>query len=332
MARGAHVISLGGAQVNKLRRLPLILRGVTTVVGEGKRRPFDVLHALWGGESGFVTLVAARALNVPTVVSLLGGELVAIPDIDYGGRRGRLNGWLTSFSIKRADRVTVGSKTMRQLAKPYVAARRLTVVPLGIDVRMFRPADSGAENAPWDKECLNLLHVASLVPVKDQDCLLEAFAKVAASESHAHLHIVGEGPRGRELKQLVERRELRERVSFHGQVAHHDLPTYYRAADLVVLSSRFESQGMVILEAAACGCPSVGTAVGVLPDLGDAAVIVPVGDARALASATTELLREKARRRAVAQTALARVRRNYSVEQAAATFESMYKGLCTPIE
>jgi glycosyltransferase involved in cell wall biosynthesis len=107
---------------------------------------------------------------------------------------------------------------------------------------------------------------------------------------------VGDGPLRPELEALAGRLGVFSYVTLHGAVAHDRLPAYYRAADVAVLSSRFESQSMVALEAAACGRATVGTAVGVLPELVGEGLTVRIGDQHALAAAVVALACDKTRR------------------------------------
>ncbi len=104
------------------------------------RRTFDVLHGLWADEPGFLAVSAGRLLGVPAVVSLLGGELVALPEIGYGGQLSRSNRWLTGQALRHAHAVTTGSELLREIAAPCVGRGRLAVQPLGVDTHLFCPA------------------------------------------------------------------------------------------------------------------------------------------------------------------------------------------------
>lgn len=134
---GATVHALGGATAGGLRRLPLLARALAAIARQHRRAPFDVLHGLWADEPGFLAVLAGRLLGAPTVVSLLGGELVGFADIDYGGQLSRVNRWLTGQALRRAQRVTVGSATLHALAAGLVNADRLATLPLGVDTALF---------------------------------------------------------------------------------------------------------------------------------------------------------------------------------------------------
>ncbi|OFV80083.1 MAG: hypothetical protein A2Y78_14890 [Acidobacteria bacterium RBG_13_68_16] len=326
VAFSARVHALGAAQDGAFGRLALLARAFACVRRENARAAFDLVHGLWADEAGFLATAAARALGMPAVVSLVGGELVGLPSLGYGTALSIAGRTLVRRALRHADVVTVGSREMERLASPHVPAGRLSRLPLGVDTNLFHPSDGGGTamhlaGAPC------ILHVASLVPVKDQETLLRALARVAAATPAAHLHMVGDGPLRRDLERLAERLGVEPHLTFHGAVAHDRLPAYYRACDLAVLSSRFESQSMVALEAAACGRATVGTAVGVLPELFGERLTVRVGDDEGLAEAVLALARNPARRTALGEASRAAVESRYTLSSSVRQLTRLYTRL-----
>ncbi len=332
---GATVHAFGWGTRGGLNRLRLVQAAVAAIRREHRRQPFDLLHGLWADEPGFVATAASRLFGQPAVVSILGGELVGFPDISYGGQLSRSNRLLTNQALRRASAVTVGSSTLRQIAAARVPDARLRILPLGVNTTVFTPANAAAAETPYadgntphaprPTPYFNLLHVAALSPVKDQATLLDALAIVANAHPEVHLHIAGIGPLQAALEAQAAALGIASQVTFHGEVAHERLPVFYRAADLFVLSSRYESQSLVALEAAACGCPVVGTAVGVLPELLDAAQVVPVGDAGALAAAIDGLIRDPSRRNRAARASRDRVLDRFALAQTMTDLELLYQ-------
>ncbi|MCS7311671.1 MAG: hypothetical protein NZ742_01965 [Acidobacteria bacterium] len=90
----------------------------------------DVFYALWADEPGFLAVPVGRRLGTPTVVSVMGGELVALPDIRYGGQLSRVSRWLVRVALRDATRVTVGSQTVYRQAEAWVPPERLLRLPL----------------------------------------------------------------------------------------------------------------------------------------------------------------------------------------------------------
>jgi glycosyltransferase involved in cell wall biosynthesis len=281
---GAEVIALGGAVRRGASTVNLWRQALALVGVEHRGRPFDVLHAFWATESGLLASLAGRLLGIPTLVSLAGGELVALHDIGYGDQRLAWERVKVRASLRLSSAVTVGSRTLLSLASQHVSAHRLHRAPLGVDTTLFSPQDhSRGEN--------RVVHVGTLTRVKDQATLLRAFAHLRRERSEhgcATLDIVGDGPLRRDLERLADQLGLGRAVRFCGDVDHASLPAVYRSAGAFALSSRHEAQSMVALEAAACGVPIAGTRVGVVPEL--TASVVPVGDHAALTGCLASVL------------------------------------------
>lgn len=270
----------------------MVACGIRAAGAEG---PPDVVHGLWASVSGLVAVLAARRHRVPSLVHVAGGELVAFPDIAYGGALGRGGRLIGRAALRGADRVTVATDWMADHVR--AAGHRVdAVVPLGVDTARFRPA-AGAEGAPPGSAAL--VHVGSLNGVKDQATLLRAFARVRAARPDATLDVVGVDTLGGAHARLAALLGVADAVRFAGFVPSDELPDRLRAARLHVLSSRHDAGPVAVLEAAACGLPTVGTAVGHVADLAAAtppgAVAVPVGDAAGLADAVLALLDDPAR-------------------------------------
>jgi glycosyltransferase involved in cell wall biosynthesis len=275
---GAETVALGGASRRGLGTLALWRSALRLLRAEHARRPFDVLHAFWATESGLLAAIAGRVLGVPSLISLAGGELVALRDIDYGDQRIAWERVKIAASLRLARGLSAGSRQMTALAQRQISGRQVHLAPLGVDLSLFNP---GGTRRPITDGVSRIVHVGALTRVKDQANLLRAFSLVRRELPAARLDVCGDGPLAGELQRLSDSLGLDGSVSFRGELDHAQLPTAYRAASAFVLSSRHEAQSMVALEAAACGVPLVGTRVGVMPELTRS--VVPVGDYVSLA-------------------------------------------------
>jgi D-inositol-3-phosphate glycosyltransferase len=199
---------------------------------------------------------------------------------------------------------------------------RVSVIPCGVDVELFRPGEMAAARARLGLDGGRvLLFVGRLTPIKGLETLLRALARLDGREAGGpapRLLVVGgdrderlDGERGR-LRRLATDLGLRGQVEFRGPQPQDVLPDYYRAADLCLIPSRHESFGMVALEAMACGVPVVASRVGGLAVTvrdGVTGVLVPEGDPVALGAAAAALLGDEPRRRALGRGATAWARR-----------------------
>lgn len=251
-------------------------RGCTTLVCGSDASDHPEAYLAHGAD---VVLIGEGEQTLHALVDCLGRhappDLAKIAGIAFAPRA-------ADGIVRTLPRPVMRESTLRELAATCAPSDRIRVVPLGVDTTRFRPeAATNGHTALTGAPAL--LTVASLSAVKDQVTLLDAFALAIDRLPRAHLHVVGEGSARHALDRRVERLRLRTRVTFHGAVSHDQLSAYYRAADVCVLSSRFESQGMVVLEAAACGRRTIGTRVGVLPEITGAAATVPTQDPPALA-------------------------------------------------
>jgi len=300
--------------------ISVLERGIRVIAKECGRKRFDVLHGLWAAESGLLAALAGRLLRVPTVVTAMCGELVALPEIRYGAQLSWKGRMLVGSTLRLASAITSESEYARRLVRRFRPDAHL--IPFGVDSQRFAPAGDLPGGPPW-----RLLHVASLNRVKDQTTLLRAFALIHRAEPETHLDIVGEDTMHGEMQQLALSLMPMEAVRFHGFECSDRVAERMRGSHLLLHSSLSEAAPVVFLEAAACGLPTVGTAVGMIADAApEAAVAVPVGDHESLANATIALLRDENTRLRLRNQALVYAHRrdaNCTTEQ----FEALYRGL-----
>lgn len=315
---------LRGAWVHNIGTGPRAARLLAAIVAEHRRGPFAVLHAVWAWP-GMVAGVAGRALGVPVLTHLTGGDLIGVRRIDYGMLRRWQGHVVLALAVRLADRLTVPSDAMRDAARALgIETARLTY-GVALDEWPIRPPTVRDPLRP-----IRLLHVASLNRVKDQPTLLAAAARLMRRGVPFHLDIVGEDTLGGEMQRLARARGLAGHITFHGFLPHRALRPLMERSDLLVHSSVHEADPIVLLEAAVAGVPAVGTAVGHFAEWApDAAAAVPVGDDRALAQVIMDLARDEPRRMAIARRAQERARARdaeYTVQE----IERLYAAIARP--
>jgi len=212
--------------------------------------------------------------------------------------------------MAEADRLIVATRAEEaQMQWLYHAdTSRLTVIPPGVDVRMFypRPMDEAKRQIGVDPDKIMLLFVGRIEPLKGVETLLRAVAilreRGVCQCDELVLSIIGgdsaENPmvRNAEMERLKLLREalgIADLVTFLGKQDQDALPDYYAAADVVIMPSHYESFGMVALEAMACGTPVIASEVGGLAFLikdGETGFHVPDRDPDALAGRICEII------------------------------------------
>ena len=315
---GAPVINVPVGRHSKAD-IARVLASVPGVAGRHGRP--DVVHGLWANLPGLAAVAAAKRWRVPSVVSVCGGEFAAHPTIGYGGGLTTGTRRLALTATRSATTVTVATDWMRDHVRA-AGAPVSDVIPLGADTALFTPAP--VAHPP------RLVHVGGLNRVKDQDLLLAAFAIVAAQQPAVRLTIAGGDTLDGHHRRLAGRLGIAGRVDFLGHVPHAELADVIRGATLHVLTSLHDAGPVAVLEAAACGVPTVGTDVGHVHDFATlpapSAVAVTDHSPATLAAAITDLLGDEPRRAALAgsglQWAVA-----HDAEHTAASFEMLYRRL-----
>jgi D-inositol-3-phosphate glycosyltransferase len=239
--------------------------------------------------------------------------------------------------IGRAD-VLIGStdEEWRQLSCLYGAPHdRLKVVYPGVDHALFKPGSRTRARARLGlrSEDAVVLYAGRIQPLKGLDVALGALARIGDTLGRETVFVIVGGPSGpagdRELVRLeLLARDLgiEHRVRFEGPQPHRRLPSYYQAADALVVCSRSESFGLTALEAHACGIPIVATAVGGLTHIvrnGSSGWLVAEATPHAFAIKLQSLLTDDAERGSFARAAVESARR-FTWERTAGELLELY--------
>lgn len=203
-------------------------------------------------------------------------------------------------AFKQARVIICQSKdTMQRTRLRYPEeADKLTMIPNGVDVELFKPVDdertdNGGVGTPF------ILCVArGLEARKGISHLIEAFA-ATQRVTGAKLIIIGKDSQGlkRHILGRVRALGVANAITFIDSVSLNDLIDLYRRATLTVVPSLLEGFSRPALESMACGTPVIGSAVGAMPELVDerSGVLVPPGDTQSLSAALVDLLRDTER-------------------------------------
>ena len=237
---------------------------------------YDVLHAHFGFPDAFVAARAARRGGIPLVVTLHGDDALRVaPRRDVIGR-------VVRSGIAAAQIVICVSDAMAAVVRQILPSVDIRVVPNGFDDSLFRIVEG--------KRDLGILFVGLLVPVKNVDLLLRAYARVRAQVA-APLTIVGDGPLRSPLTDLAAELGIADTVSFLGYRSRIEVASFMQRARVLALPSSSEGYPLVVAEALACGTPVVASRVGGVPDIvlsPRAGTLIPPRDIESLSLALVE--------------------------------------------
>ncbi|MFJ6941099.1 glycosyltransferase family 4 protein [Streptomyces sp. NPDC101132] len=255
----------------------------------------DIVHA-HGLHAGMRAALALRGQRVPLVVTWPSGP-------SGEGPLGQLTR-LLERRVARAAAVVLGACSAQVDQARRRGARDARLAPVTVPAARQAPEapDAGKVRAELGVvERPLLIAVGSLVPHRGYHVLLDAAREWRALDPVPLLVIAGEGPQRAVLARRIETEGLPVRLLGR----RPDVAELLAAADVAVLPSRWEARSLLAQEALRAGVPLVATAVGGVPELvGEAAVLVPYGDAGAFAGAVAELLGDAPRRAGLAAAGL----------------------------
>jgi glycosyltransferase involved in cell wall biosynthesis len=239
---------------------------------------------------------------------------------------GRLLNGLTTQTITNCNAARASL-----LADERPDPARVIVLANGVDLERFMGIPAPREKRPG--EVMTVGAVANLRAVKGLDLLVEAAHLLRPTYPNLRFRVAGEGEHRPVLEQMLRRRELAGQFELAGSVS--DIPAFVAGLDVAVLSSHAEGMPNAVLEYMAAGRPIVATNVGAVSELLDDGVhglVVPPGNAAALAHALERLLHDPGLAFALGEAARRRVREHYSRQSMVQRFEDFYLGLARPHE
>ena len=255
---------------------------------------YDLIHSIGEIAACEVGTIGKKLMQRPHLMTLQGGYLTK-------GFRNRLTEIVVSgfvkWNLRNADVVHAISQKLAQNARRF-GAKRVVVIPNGVNGSIFKSMDRKKlrEQYGFSIDAKIVVSVARLVPVKGLDYLIKAVSLLLQTDNKINLLIIGDGSQRAELEELISELKLDNRVRLMGTIPHEQIAGFLNQADVFVLPSLSEGLGIAIIEAMACGIPVIGTNVDGIPDIikdNDNGVLVPPGDAEALAGAIDKLLQDE---------------------------------------
>jgi glycosyltransferase involved in cell wall biosynthesis len=300
------------------------------IAAEHKREPFDILHAYFLTQAGFVATYAGKYLDIPSVVSIRGNDIerAAFDPSRFSH---------TMYALQNASAVTTNASELVKKAKAFID-REIVLIPNGVDAEHFKPlernevlAESLGLHGGKKKEERKMVigFVGELREKKGLKTFLSAYALVNKKQPVALL-IVGEVRAG-EDKKLYDEFQLSNpdsQIIVTGYISPKDLPAYYSLIDVFVHPSLRDGLPNAVLEAMASGKAVVATPVGGVSDVikdRENGLTVPANDAESLSRAIIELLEDESLRCRLGQSARETIQKEFTLQKELDGNLSVYK-------
>lgn len=296
-----------------LQILPYIIAQTMTLLRH--IQDYQIIHAHWSLSSlvGWLGKLLSQE-PLPMVVTVHGSDIFQVTRYPLGAT-------FTRLMLHQCNRVIAVSRALAdEVIKLGVHHEKILVISNGVDIRRFEPlAPSHRQNV--------ILYVGSLIERKGVNFLIDAMRDVFDVLPDYRLLIVGEGPLYPTLKHKTQSLNIASRVVFLGFQSQDQVRALMQQSKLLVLPSTEEAQGVVLLEALACGTPIVASRVGGIPEVvtPEVGILVPCADTGALTDAILAALSNSERWLSMSHEARLRAEKMYSWEKVASQVLAVYE-------
>jgi glycosyltransferase involved in cell wall biosynthesis len=283
------------------------------------KQRFQVVNIHYPSNDLFYFAICRRLLSFNLVCSIHGADL--FPD----GKARRKYHWGMRMLLRYADRIVTPSADLRRKVLDVFPEYEDKVLFIHNGIRLDGisavPSPGGKASGRY------VLSVSAYKPQKGLDVLIRAMKKVVRHDPELKLLLIGEGSLRSELETLAAELGLSANIEFHGRKTESEVLELLRGCETFVLPSRFETFGIAILEAMACGRPVVVSNTGGMPEIvrnGRNGFIVEPEDASALANVLISLSDDPVLRRRIGEAAFEDVRRRFHVDAMGESYERVF--------
>ncbi|MFH1447718.1 MAG: glycosyltransferase [Candidatus Micrarchaeota archaeon] len=294
----------------------------------------DIIHCHGLATMGLAAAWTARRLNIPLVTTFH----TLIPEAVHYVAKGKTMRRLTKnmawgylhWLLSQSDIVISPSDVIKSVLLEHDI--KSEVVPTGINVRRFNVDidGSGIRKKLMLQDKNVVLHVGRLVKEKNLDVVIKASLMVSEEMPNTKFVVAGMGPALKYYKKLVKDMSVENLFIFKGYLKRDQLAKYYAASDIFAFPSKFETQGLVALEAMACGKPVAGADYLAIKDLikdGYNGYLFDPDDPEDCAEKIIRTIRERKKMKMTARKTAER----YSVELCVKRLIGVYEKACRAI-
>jgi glycosyltransferase involved in cell wall biosynthesis len=241
----------------------MFLGSIARVLRLSRNSKIDCIDAHFVYPDGLAAVLLGKYLGVPVTVSARGTDINLFPSF-------RLVRPMIRWTLLHADSVIAVSGALKEIMVSLgVDPEKVHVIPNGVDAELFHlmERDEARRKLSLPPEVPLLVSVGALIRPKGHLTLIRAFGRIAPRHPELKLYVLGEGPLRSELESLIRDLKLQDRVRLPGRKPNRELPQWFNAAEVSLLTSEREGWPNVLTESLACGTPVVATCVGGVPEI-----------------------------------------------------------------
>lgn len=291
----------------------------------------EVMSVIIPTPAAVVGIKAAKALGVKIVYHSHTQPENIFLHLPTAVARAQINRWFYKYLAwiyNQADAIVFPTEFSKKLLVNINSRVKTAVISNGVDVDKFKkaPAEKFFVKFNLPRQTKNMLFVGRLHPEKSVDTLIKALPLILAQEPSVRLWLAGAGHLRTKLEQLAKKTAGADKIIFFGKISDEDLVLAYNGCDIFVLPSLAELEGMVVLEAMACGKPIL---IANAPASASPCFVNKNGllfkpkDPRDLAKQALKILTNDQLRREMGEASW-RDSRHYDINQSARNLEKLY--------
>jgi 1,2-diacylglycerol 3-alpha-glucosyltransferase len=291
--------------------------------GRDRAPKLDIVHTHSPFTMGFFGWRVAKLQNIPRVSTF---HTLLSEYAGYVSKLGKIILKPVTWEFcrtfyNRHRKLIAPSMTLKKILQDHKIRKPIETIPNGIDTNFFHPSDKNTARKKLEIEGEKIfLSLGRIGHEKSIDVMIRAFKNLDAK-----LVIVGRGPAKQKLEKMTRKLDLQNKVIFEGFVPEKLKHLYYSAADALVIASEFETQGLVVVEAMACGTPVIGVNSGAIPEMisdGKNGYLFKPGNVEELTEKIEKLEPSEQMKKNAIKTS-----KNYSIEKCTTKLEKFYQKL-----
>jgi len=275
------------------------------------------IHAHFAFGAATTAMMASRLLNIGFSFTAHRGDILEEKT-------------LLNEKVKRANFVIAISQYNKKVLlreAPETESRKIKTIHLGVDTKVFLPCPQANQGPPV------LLAVGYLLARKGHEYLIEACRLLKARGIAYRCVIVGEGPKRKELENLIHRYNMEREVELAGSAPHESIQRYYNRADIFVHPALSEGIPVVLMEAMSKGLPVIATRITGVPELvqhEENGILVSPANVVELIEGMTRLLKDKEFRTRLGNNATRTIVQRFNIDVNALKVKKCFEEeLCT---